>query len=58
MNDIFEQLKCAEINFENAEKMMPLLKEHPIFQLAKLQLNDGIKLLEKKIKAGDGESTP
>lgn len=41
-----EELLNAQINFENAEKMMPLLKEHPIFQIAKEQLAAGIKMLE------------
>jgi len=43
-----ELFRCAQINFNNAEKMMPLLKEYPIFQIAKRQLAEAIKAAEKK----------
>jgi hypothetical protein len=43
-----EILECAKINFENVEKMNPTLLLHPIYLLAKEQLNNGIKKLEEK----------
>jgi hypothetical protein len=42
-----ELFYCAKINFDNTEKMMPILKKHPIFQLAKEQLSEAIKKAEK-----------
>lgn len=31
--------ECAKINFENVERMSPALKLHPIYMLAKQQLD-------------------
>ncbi len=46
--DASEILLCAQVNFENTEKMMPVLKQHPIFQMAMEQLGNGIKKLEEE----------
>jgi hypothetical protein len=34
-----ELAECARINFENVERMAPQLKAHPIYALAKQQLD-------------------
>ena len=43
-----ELFRCAQINFNNVEKMVPLLKEYPIFQIAKRQLAEAIEIAEKE----------
>ena len=43
-----EQLRCADINFKNVEKMNPGLLSHPIYKLAKIQFDEGLKLLEEE----------
>ena len=43
-----ELFRCAQINLGNAEKGMPLLKEYPMFQLAKMQLDEAIKKADKE----------
>ena len=45
-----ELFYCAKINFDNAEKMLPVLKDHPIFQLAKMQLKEAIEKAEEENK--------
>uniref|UniRef100_A0A6M3KYJ9 Uncharacterized protein n=1 Tax=viral metagenome TaxID=1070528 RepID=A0A6M3KYJ9_9ZZZZ len=43
-----ELFRCAQINFNNVEKLVPLLKEYPIFQIAKTQLAEAIEVAEKE----------
>jgi len=43
-----ESARCAEVNIETVEKMMPVLKIHPHFQIAKAQIKDVIEELEEK----------
>ena len=43
-----ELIRCSQINFQNVEKMVPLIKDHPIFQMAKMQLVEGLKLLDEE----------
>ena len=43
-----EMARCAEINIENVEKMMPILKAHPLLPIVKLQIKEVIKNLEEK----------
>ena len=45
---IEEVAVSAQMNFENVVKMNPLLKSHPIFQLAMEQLQEVIDRLEKE----------
>lgn len=50
MNDeVIEILESAKLNFKNAERMIPTLGNHPIYSLAKLQLEEGIKLCYKEL---------
>ncbi len=44
--DALETLKCAQINFDNLVKLHPAIKDIPFYQIAKMQLDDGIKKLE------------
>lgn len=41
-----EMARCVKINLENMEKMMPLLKTHPLLPIVKLQIEETIKNLE------------
>ena len=43
-----ELFRCAQINFNNAEKMMPILKDHQIYQIAKMQLDEAIQKAESE----------
>lgn len=51
--DTTELLQCAQINFENAEKMVPGLAGHPIFRMAKMQLDAVVKRLDVIIAQAD-----
>lgn len=44
--DTDELLECAKINFENVEKMNPGLNKHPIYALAKAQLDECVRRAE------------
>lgn len=41
-----ELVMCAKINFENAQKMMPVLGSHPVFQMARQQLDEALRAVE------------
>ena len=53
MTTILDALKNAQINFNNVIKMNHILKEHPIFCLAKNQLENALEALEKGGKLND-----
>jgi len=57
VDDAIECLRCAEINFENAAIMMPLLRHHPIYSLAVAQLAAGIKRVEAEQEPDDDPAT-
>lgn len=37
-----EILLCAQVNFENLERVVPGLSEHPYYRIAKAQLDEGL----------------
>lgn len=37
-----ELAECAKINFENLEKAVPFLKQHPYYVIAKAQLDEAL----------------
>lgn len=37
-----ELAECAKINFENVEKMNPSIRNHPLYALAKRQLDASV----------------
>ena len=41
-----ELFRCAQVNFDNAERQNPALKLLVVFQLAKIQLAEAIKEAE------------
>jgi hypothetical protein len=41
-----ELFLCAQINFDNVAKMNPGLDQHPIWALAKAQLDAAVKKLQ------------
>lgn len=43
----FEWLLNAQINFQNVEKMNPGLKAHPIYRMAKEQLDNAIRVIDQ-----------
>ena len=43
--DNAELAECAKLNFESVAKMAPALAAHPIFQIAKMQLDALVKRL-------------
>lgn len=47
-----ELLECAKINFENLERALPPLLEHPYYLIAKGQLDEalGYQTLEERIE--------
>ena len=48
-----ELLECAKINFENVERMNPGLGKHPVYILAKAQLDACVERLERIEAEGD-----
>ena len=46
-NDNAELAECAKMNFETVAKMAPALAAHPIFQIAKTQLDALVKRLSE-----------
>ena len=51
-----ELLRCAQANFENLERLMPLVKEHYMYIISKCQLNEvvgeGETLEQAAVKSG------
>lgn len=47
-----ECLQNAQINFENLARMAPVVGNHPIYKLAKEQLDNGIEKLEGEENVG------
>lgn len=48
-----ELLRCAQINFENLLKAMPILAAHPYWIIAKEQLDAGLEgreMLEENLR--------
>lgn len=43
-----ELAECAKINFENVERMNPALKAHPIYMMAKKQLDAVVARLNEE----------
>ena len=37
-----ELAECAKINFENLERDMPRIKNHPFYMMAKAQLDEAL----------------
>lgn len=48
--DTIELAGCAEINFQNCERMVPGLKQNPMWQLAMSQLKAAVARLEDGVK--------
>ena len=46
-NQAIELIRCSQISFQNLQKMNPILKDHPIFQIAMTQLDEGLKILDE-----------
>ena len=46
--DALELARCAQINFQNFEKMSPFGAAHPIYKLAREQLDAAITRLENE----------
>lgn len=42
-----ECVQNAQINFENLERFFPQLKTHPVYMIAKEQLDNGVNKLEQ-----------
>ncbi len=42
---IREVILNSQANFENVERMNPMLKNHPIYMIAKSQLDNAIKAI-------------
>lgn len=54
----YELALCAKINFENLEKVMPLIKAHPYYMIAKAQLDESLgddRAFDKITKQVSGE---
>lgn len=49
--DTLELLQCCQINFNNLVTMNPPIKDHPMYVIARTQLDEAVKQLETK----DGE---
>ena len=51
MTTVLDALLNAQFNFSNVERMAPSLSQHPIYRLAKGQLDNAIEALENGCKA-------
>lgn len=45
-DDTMELVQCAQINFDNVGRMMPGLKSHPLWIMARCQFNAVAKRLQ------------
>lgn len=34
--------ECAKVNFENLERDLPILRKHPMYLIAKMQLDEAL----------------
>lgn len=50
-DDTTELAQCAQINFDNCEKMIPGLKDHPMWRISRLQFNAVVERFEAYDKA-------
>lgn len=44
--NLFELIRCVQINLENAEKQLPIINQVPYYLIAKTQLAEAVKALE------------
>ena len=49
--DTLELLQCSQINFDNLVKMNPQIKGHPMYMIARTQLDEAIKQFEAELEA-------
>jgi hypothetical protein len=47
-SEILEQLLCSQANFENLTMLNPNVGMHPIYKIAKMQLDDLVKELSSE----------
>lgn len=45
-DDTNELARCAQINFQNVERMVPTIKAHPIWRIAMEQFNAVVQRME------------
>ncbi len=51
-----EGVECAKINFENLETAFPIVKKHPMYIIAKAQLDEALGY--KKVEESLAEHVP
>lgn len=47
MTSVHEAMLNAQFNFGKIEKMLPILKSHPIYLIAKNQLDNALKSIDE-----------
>lgn len=46
MSEALELLRSAQVNFDNFIAVFPVVKDHPYYKIARMQLDEGVKELE------------
>lgn len=44
--EIIEQIRCSQINFDNLVEMNPVIANHPMYKIARMQLDYALKIAE------------
>lgn len=55
--ELAELISSAKINFENVENLNPMLSKHPIYMIAKTQLDEAETSIESMLN-GNAETPP
>lgn len=50
-----ESLECAKVNFENFEEAFPVAADHPLYKIAKIQLDHGLGYANAAFDAAEKE---
>jgi cytochrome c-type biogenesis protein CcmH/NrfF len=46
LNEAAEQLRCAQVNFDNLTELNPAIAAHPMYKVARMQLDMGLATVE------------
>lgn len=44
--EALEQAQCAQINFDNLTSMNPAIQAHPMYKIARVQLDNAVQILD------------
>ena len=50
--EILEELRSSQINFDNLVKLNPIIKDHPMYIIARMQLDAAVENIESQKSEG------